>query len=99
MNRRFFALRIVSGLYKLLAILAFIAMVGGSIFVLLDANQFPTLESKLPVIGAAVAAGIIATITLFAIGQIFDLFMAIEINTRNSTRALQKQAKLMNERL
>lgn len=99
MKRRFLALRIVSTIFKILAVLAFIGMIGGIALVLLDATGFPTIETKLPVIGGAVAAGIIGTIVLFAIGQYIDLMMALEANTRATTAMLQQLGKVMKERL
>lgn len=99
MRRRFFALRLISGIYKLLAILSVIAMIGVIVVVLLDATNFPDVSSKLPVIGGAVAAAIVAPLILWGIAQLFDLLMAIEINTRASNKLLQRMGRLMDERL
>ncbi|MBI1256779.1 MAG: hypothetical protein GC204_04865 [Chloroflexi bacterium] len=99
MKRRFLALRIVSIFYKILAVLNVIAMIGIIVFVLINADNFPTMDTKLPVIGAAVAGLILGTIVLFAIAQLLDLMMAIEINTRASNALLQRMGKVMKERL
>ncbi len=99
MKRRFWALRIVSGIYKFLAILALIGFIGGAVVVLLDAENFPTMENKLPLIGAAAVGAILAPLILFATGQFFDMLMAIELNTRTSNRLLQQTGKVMRERL
>ena len=99
MKRRFLALRIVSTIFKILGVLAFITMIGVIGYVLINSTDFPTIESKLPIIGGALAAGIIGTILLFGIGQYFDLMMALEANTRATTAMLQQLGKVMKERL
>ena len=99
MNRRFFALRLLSAAFKLIAIINLIAMIGVVIIVLIDATGFPTIETKLPVIGGAALLAIIGTILIFGFGQLLDLWMAIEINTRAMTKILQRTGKLMDERL
>ncbi len=99
MKRRFFALRIISIIYKILAVIAFIAMIGGVAFVLLDANTFPTMQSKIQPIAAAVGGGLAGTLTLFAIAQLIDLMIALETNTRAMTVMLQRMGKVMKDRL
>jgi hypothetical protein len=99
MKRRFFALRIISTIYKILAVFAFIAMIGSIVIVLIDAASFPTIQSKLPVIGAALGSGIVGTIALLAMAQLLDLLMALEMNTRSTTAMLQQLGRIMKERL
>lgn len=99
MKRRFFALRIISTIYKILAVFAFIGMIGGIVIVLIDATNFPTIESKLPVIGGALGSGIVGTIVLLGIAQLLDLLMALEMNTRSTTVMLQQLGRIMKERL
>jgi hypothetical protein len=99
MKRRFLALRIVSTIFKIVAVLALIAMIGAIAYVLLNATDFPTIESKIPLIAAALGSGLVGTILLFAIGQFLDLLMALEANTRASTAMLQQLGKVMKERL
>ena len=99
MKRRFLAVRIVSIIFKILGVLNFIGMIGIIVFVLISADRFPTMDSKLPVIGAAVAGLLVGTIILFAIGQYIDLMVAIETNTRAQTAMLQRMGKVMKERL
>lgn len=99
MKRRFYALRIISMIYKILAIFAFIAMIGAIVVVLIDANGFPTIESKLPVIGAAFGGGIVGMLVLLAVAQLLDLLVAIELNTRTNTALLQQLGRIMKERL
>src|ERR1700710_3058409 len=99
MKRRFLALRIVSTIYKILGVLNVIAMIGLIAYTLISADAFPTMATKLPVIGAAVAGLLVGTVILFAMGQFIDLLMAIEINTRASNALLQRMGKVMKERL
>ncbi|MFN8452529.1 MAG: hypothetical protein U0521_28970 [Anaerolineae bacterium] len=99
MKRRFLALRIISMIYKILAVFAFIAMIGAIVVVLIDANNFPTIESKLPVIGAAFGSGIVGTLVLLAVSQLIDLLIALEMNTRSTTAMLQQLGRIMKERL
>ncbi len=99
MKRRFLALRIISVIYKILAVIAFIGMIGAIGYVLINATDFPTIESKLPVIGAALGSGLVSTIVLFAVAQFLDLLMALEANTRATTAMLQQLGKVMKERL
>ena len=99
MKRRFFALRVISIIYKILAVLAFIAMIGGIIFVLVDANTFPTMQSKVQPLAAALGSGLGSTIVLFGIAQFIDLMLAIEINTRANNALLQRMGQVMKDRL
>lgn len=99
MKRRFLALRIISMIYKILAVFAFIAMIGAIVVVLIDANGFPTIESKLPIIGAAFGGGIVGTLVLLAVAQLIDLLIALEMNTRSTTAMLQQLGRIMKERL
>lgn len=82
-----------------MGVLAFISMIGTIAYVLISAEAFPTMASKLPVIGAALGSGLVGTIVLFAVGQFIDLLMAIEINTRANNALLQRMGKVMKERL
>ncbi len=99
MRKRFFALRLISGIYKFLAVLILIALIGVSVWVLVDANAFPTWDAKLPVIAAAVLGAILLPLILWGLAQLFDVLMATEMNTRASTKMLQRLGKLMEERL
>ncbi len=98
MKRRFFALRIISIIYKILAILAFIGMIGGIVFILLSAETFPTMESKLLPIGVALGSGLVGTISLLAVAQFIDLMIALETNTRATTVMLQQLGRVMRDR-
>jgi hypothetical protein len=99
MKRRFLAVRIVSIIFKILGVLNFIGMIGVIGYVLINATAFPTVETKLPVIGGAVAGLLVGTIILFAIGQYIDLMVALETNTRAQVAMLQRMGKVMKERL
>ncbi|MDZ4768687.1 MAG: hypothetical protein SGJ24_06125 [Chloroflexota bacterium] len=99
MKQRFFALRLISGIYKLLAILALVAAIGVIVIVLVDSTAFPQIDDKLPVVGFAVVAAILLPLILWGLAQLFDVLMAIEINTRATTKMLQRTGKLMDERL
>ncbi len=99
MKRRFFALRIISTIYKILALLAFVLMIIAIVFILIDATTFPTLNSKLQPLGIALGSGIVGTITLLAIAQLLDLLMALELNTRTNSVMLQRMGRVMQERL
>ncbi len=99
MKRQFFALRILSLILKIVGVLAFIGMIGAIALVLLDANLYPTVQSKLQPIGLAIGAGLGGTILLFAIAQMIDLQIAIETNTRATTALLQQLGRIMKERL
>jgi len=99
MKRRFLALRIVSIIFKILGVLNVIAMIGVIGYTLLNADAFPTMQTKLPVIGGAVAGLLVGTVILFAISQYLDLMMALELNTRMSNAYLQRMGKVMKERL
>ncbi|MEP7293217.1 MAG: hypothetical protein ABI835_15645 [Chloroflexota bacterium] len=99
MKRQFFALRIISLILKILAVFAIIAMIGGIAFVLLNASDFPTMESKLQPIGYAIGGGLGGMILLLGAAQLLDLLMALETNTRASTALLQQLGRIMKERL
>lgn len=99
MKRRFIALHIISIVYKILALLAFIGMIAGIALVLLDAVTFPTLESKLPALGGLLGTGIVGAITLLATAQLLDLLISLEMNTRATTALLQRMGRVMQERL
>jgi hypothetical protein len=74
-------------------------MIGAIAFILLDANAFPTLDSKLIPLGTAVGSGIIGTVSLLAIAQLIDLLMALEMNTRATTAMIQRMGRVMKDRL
>lgn len=99
MKRRFLALRVISSIYKILGVLALIIMIVGVGWILIDASTFPTVDSKVRPLIAAVGVGTLGTLGLFAIAQLIDLLIAIETNTRASTAMLQRLGKLMNKRL
>ncbi len=99
MKRRFFALRIISMIYKILALLAFIGMIIAIALILIDATTFPTLNSKLQPLGIALGSGLVGTITLLAVAQLLDLLMALELNTRTTNAMLQRMSRVMQERL
>ncbi len=99
MKRRFFALRIISTIYKILALLAFVGMIIAIAFILIDATTFPTLNSKLQPLGIALGSGIVGTIVLLAVAQLLDLLMALELNTRTNSAMLQRMGRVMQERL
>ncbi len=99
MKRRFFALRIISMIYKILALLAFVGMIIAIGFILIDTTTFPTMDSKLQPLGIALGSGIVGTITLLAVAQLLDLLMALEANTRMTTVMLQRMGRVLQERL
>lgn len=99
MRNRFFVIRLISGIYKFVAVLLLIGMVGTVAFVLIDAERFPQIDAKLPVIAFAVAIAIVGPVALWGMAQFLDLLMAIETNTRASTKMLQQLGRVMNERL
>jgi hypothetical protein len=100
MKRRFIALRIISTLYKILAVVTFIGMV---VWILLNvaSGRTPTgvemWASSNIIIG--LVGGLLGTLTLLALGQLFDLLIAMEENTRAATVLLQRMGKLMQDRL
>lgn len=99
MKRRFLALQIISIIYKVLALLAFIGMIVAIVIILIDAANYPTVEAKLLPIGAALGGGIVGGIVLLAMGQLLDLLMAIEVNTRATNQSLQRMGRVMQDRL
>ena len=102
MKRRFLALRIISIIYKILAVLAFIGMIGGDqLDVLIDANDLPTIQDpNFQPIGVALGVRLwSARILCLAVAQFIDLLIALEMNTRATTAMLQQLGKVMKERL
>ena len=99
MKRRFFALRIISTIYKILALFAFVGMIIAIALILIDATTFPTLDSKLRPLGIALGLGIVGSIVLLAVAQLIDLLMALELNTRTNSVMLQRMGRVMQERL
>lgn len=99
MKRQFFALRLISLILKILATIAFIAFIGGVIFILVSSADFPTLESKVQPLGAALGGGLGGMIVLLAVAQLIDLLIALETNTRATTALLQQLGRIMKERL
>lgn len=99
MKRQFLALRIISLFYKVLAVFALIGMVIAIGWILLNATEFPTMQSKFQPIGIALGSGIASTLVLLAVAQLIDLLIAIETNTRASTALLQQLGRIMKERL
>lgn len=99
MKRQYLALRIISLFYKVLAVFALIGMTIAIGWVLLNAADFPTIQSKLQPIGVALGSGVASALVLLAVAQLIDLLIAIETNTRASTALLQQLGRIMKERL
>jgi hypothetical protein len=107
MQRRYTALRIVSAVYKIQAIgifslaallagLAIIgSLVGGTLLTRLDDGpSFLAAGGVLVAIvyGAVlVIAGTLLALPLYAFGQMIDLFIDMEMNTRTTNALLQQQ--------
>ena len=99
MKRQFFALRILSLILKIVAILSFIGTIVLIATVLLDATTYPTLQSKLQPSGQYLGIGLGGMILMFAVAQMIDLQIAVETNTRATTALLQQLGRIMKERL
>ena len=100
MQRRFIALRIISVIYKVMALLAFIGMVVViGLNVSAAASDLSLGNPAVANIVVALGVGLGSMIMLFALGQLFDLLIALEENTRATTIMLQRMGKLMQERL
>jgi hypothetical protein len=99
MKKRFRALRIISVIYKLLAVLA---LIGSIALAVLSYTQTQigvnvTLNDALPSIIGALAGGIFGAIFFFGLGQLFDLFIALEENTRATSALLQRLGRELRE--
>jgi uncharacterized membrane protein len=100
MKKRFGALRIISVLYKILAVLAFLGGIGVAILnfsIMNSPNMDPALA--LPMILGGLLGGLLGAVTLLAFAQLFDLMIAVEENTRATSMMLQRLGKVMQDRL
>lgn len=100
MKKRFGALRIISVLYKILAVLALLSGIGVAVInvpMMSDPNIGTALA--LPMILGGIVGGILGAITLLAFAQMFDLLIALEENTRATSMMLQRLGKVMQDRL
>ncbi len=99
MKKRFRALRIISALYKLLALLALIGAVGGAglFYTQTQTDTGVTMNDALPSILGILLVGILGSIFLFGLGQLFDLFIALEENTRATSALLQRLGRELRE--
>jgi len=102
LETRYRALRIVSVLYKIAAVLAFILTILGviAIFALnsrlgLSSSYYyssNTTLSQLIFAGIELIGGTLFSITLYAAANMIDLFVAMEENTRVTAMLLQRMA-------
>ncbi len=98
MTKKFQALRTISALYKLLAVLVF---VGYGLFLLLNLAIF--LSDGETADGATflyAVVYIIAALGTYAVGEVIDLLISMEENTRASRIALNQLLRIQasNER-
>jgi hypothetical protein len=99
MKKRFRVLRIVSFLYKFAAILGFIGSIGGAVLFYSQAGQGVDMTLVIPPIVGIIVGGLVGSILLFGIGQLFDLLIALEENTRATSALLQRLGRVMQDRL
>jgi hypothetical protein len=100
MKKRFGALRIISVLYKILAVLAFIGAIVTTVIAGIEpvSSGRLTLTDALPNILGILGGGILGAVTLLAFAQLFDLLIALEENTRATSMMLQRLGKVMQDR-
>jgi hypothetical protein len=112
MTKKFRFLRIVSALYKLMAVLSFlggigVAVVGG----LLQMNNTAVTDTitglsatgvgpglGIPVIVGGIVGGIFSMIILWATAQFFDVLIAMEENTRMTASLLNRLNRNIQDR-
>lgn len=97
MKKRFRALRIISALYKLLALLSLIGAVAGAILFYSQQDQGTDAALVLPNVIGVLVGGILGSIFLFGLGQLFDLFIALEENTRATSALLQRLGRELRD--
>jgi uncharacterized membrane protein YfcA len=99
MEKRFRALRFVSLLYKIIAVLGAVGAIAGAVFLsVTQVNQgLATWNDALPTLIGGVVGGILGGILLFGLAQLFDLLIAVEENTRATSRLLQRVGRLMQD--
>jgi hypothetical protein len=97
MKKRFRALRIISALYKLLALLSLIGAVGAAILFYSQQGQGTDMALVLPNVIGVLVGGILSSIFLFGLGQLFDLFIALEENTRATSALLQRLGRELRD--
>ena len=82
MKNSFGLLKILSGIFKVLAFLVLILMLIGLVGTLVAAGKDPASRVPPPVILNMVFSGILAFLMLFALGEVIRLLLAIESQTR-----------------
>jgi len=97
LETRYRALRIVSVLYKIAAVLAFGLTVLGSVAIIAQASGYNSryygyLTSSLITAGVSFLGGTLFAITIYAAANMIDLFVAMEENTRVAAMLLQRMA-------
>jgi ABC-type multidrug transport system fused ATPase/permease subunit len=105
MKKKYRALRIISWVYRILAILVLIGAVVGAVLSVVGPTALgvpPTPENtalvsnlSLGPIGAVISlvSGIFVALGLYAFGQLFQLLIDLEENTRGTTLLLQRMLK------
>lgn len=100
MKKKFGALRIISGIFKVLAVLFLlggIAATGLGIFALTRPGGGGFTATTIAPAVVPVIAGIIGMILLLAFSQIFDLLLSLEENTRLTAVLLQRQLRMQQQ--
>jgi hypothetical protein len=105
MKKKYRALRIISWIYRVLAILVLILAVVGAVLSFIgpaslgvtDTPENAALISNLSLgpVGAigSLVSGILIALGLYAFGQLFQLLIDLEENTRGTTLLLQRMLK------
>lgn len=100
MKKKFGALRIISAIYKVLAVLTLLGGIVATALYILALMQPGGGGMTLATIAPAVVpliSGILGMIVLLAFSQIFDLLLSLEENTRLTAVLLQRQLRMQQQ--
>jgi hypothetical protein len=93
MKKRYGALRFISGLYKFCSWLVFLFSIIGAAGVLISSSNYPYYRPDILGALSVALSGMLMATGLLAFGQLINLLIDMETNSRTTAIAMQRMAR------